>query len=161
MLTKKPRTRRKKDGDFEPMLVFRNVDVTVVVDSDLYDEKESDKIAKIVEAASKNICIDKSYVAYEGTKYEKTFFKEEGWNEFKKLLKKTNYGKKCTAKDRMELSAVYTIMIQCYLYQFLEDYEYDSSGICIELEEGVQYIAEVYKDETTGWKSYPGKWQTW
>lgn len=158
---KKLRTRRKKDNNFELLVVFRNVDVNIIVDSDMYDEEESDKIVKIVEIASKNIYIDKSYVAYEGTKYEKTFFKEAGWNEFKKLLEKTGFGKKCTVRDKIEIGAVYAIMIQCYLYQFLEDFGYDSSGICIELEEGTKYNVEVYKDETTGWKGYPGKWQTW
>lgn len=109
--TNKTRARRSSNkldiNSFEPLVVFRDVDMEIVINHDAFTKEQADEILDIVNIASKNIYIDKSYVAYEGTKYEKVFFKEDGWNEFKLLLLKTTYGSKCTKNQKSELSTVY------------------------------------------------------
>lgn len=60
---------------------------------------------------SREIVIDKTYVDYKGTKYEKTFMYEDGWNSLCELVMKTKFGKKATRDEDARLRESYKAMI--------------------------------------------------
>ena len=63
--------------DIEITISYANVKAYVY--DEIFDDDEADKIQKAVIAFSREISIDKTYVAYKGTKYENTFLTEKGW----------------------------------------------------------------------------------
>jgi len=70
----------------------------------------------MIDTIGNSITIDKSFVEYQGTKFQKNFMREEGWNQLCALLTKTKYGLNATAYEKNELLICYTLIVQCYVY---------------------------------------------
>jgi len=105
------KTAINQSDDNNLMFVFKFACVDVHADPEMYDEEQIDLLIQRVELLSKEIYIDKTYVDYEGTKYEKTFMYEDGWNNLCNLVKKTKYGKKATKDEDDQLRESYKAMI--------------------------------------------------
>lgn len=141
------------------MLVFKHVEMQCDCNPSEYDEDEANKITYVVSQLTREISIDRTYVDYQGTKYEKTFITEEGWNGLCQLLSDTAYGKKADREDNEALQEMYKLMIVQYVYQCLEDLGYQIEDIHLEVANDARFMVEILEDKTTD--NYPGKWQTW
>ena len=79
-----PRRRKKtitapKDSDL--IFVFERCAMHVSCNEEVFSAEEIEYIKWCVTRLSQHIEIDKSYVEYEGTKFEKTFIAEHSWND--------------------------------------------------------------------------------
>lgn len=144
----------------ELKFMFSYADIEVIIDTDMYSDEDQLRINNIIKCCSKNIEIDKTYVDFKNTLYEKTFMTEKGWKCFCKLVRKTQFGNKCTKSQHLALQENYELMILCYLYQLLEDYGYDCAGVCLQIKGDSHFMVQIFNDCSTPAK-YLGKWQSW
>ena len=159
LLFMKMKKRIPTSTDIEITISYANVKAYVY--DEIFDDDEADKIQKAVVAFSREISIDKTYVAYKGTKYENTFLTEKGWKNLCKLLHDTDFGKNASAKQHEILQTSYYLMIISYIYMCLKEIGYESDGIVLELQEKSTYMVQIKPDTYKEYKRYPGKWQTW
>ena len=155
-MAKKTKEAFKKD---HIIIVFKYVNVNVDCNPDDFDEEASERVKEIVDHFSTEIWIDRTQVDYPGTKYKKTFITEDGWSVITDLLQKTKYGKKASKEDNEILHEIYRSMAIQYLFQCLEDFDYNIENICLEIPESNQFIVEIHEDNYVD--NYPGEWQTW
>ena len=92
----KMKQRIPTNTDLEIKISYANVKAHIY--DEFFNDDEINEIQEAVAVFSREICIDKTYVAYKGTKYEKTFITEKGWKQLCKLLYCTNFGKAATAE---------------------------------------------------------------
>ena len=140
---------------------FKGCVVDVEFQDATYDKKEQNEIKIIIKSLSNEFSIDKSYVDFKGSKYEKTFMLEQGWIELCKLADKTNLTSRCTSDDQAQFVICYEMMILCYLYQCLDDLGYNLDAFKLILKGKTRFYTKVELDTIQEWKNYPGKWQTW
>lgn len=141
------------------LLVFKHAQLKVSVDSEEYDKETEEKLSRIVNRAADEIYIDKTYVDFKGTKYEKTFLTEDGWKNLKDLVEKTKYGRNATVEDSKLLKECYKAIVSQYSYQLLSDLGYDVQSIDVEVLDEFPFIVEFREDHVID--NYAGKWQTW
>lgn len=136
----------------------------VLLDDSIYTPQQQKAILDAIAVIENDaIVIDKSYVAYDGTKYEKCFIREQGWNELLKLMQQTDYGKNATTKQNTILNAAYNLLMSNYVIEVLDDtFEFfDRDGIDVKLKDKKYFMIEVLDDTYKEWQRYPGKWQLW
>lgn len=150
----------KKSETRDLIFTFKYAKVEVDVDPDVYSDEDLVLIQQQVDMLSKEINVDKTYVDYKGTKYEKTFMYEDGWKQLCKLAEKTKYGKNATKAQNEKLADSYRAMIIQYVFLALEDLGYDTSAICLRIVPKTSFMVEIYADNIKH-DNYPGKWQTW
>ena len=148
----------KKD---DLIYTFRYCKVDVEFEENTFDEKAKEKIRYAIKQLSKHIVIDKTYVDFAGTKFEKTFIREEGWNNLNSLVMKTKYGKICSNATYQSLLLAYSTLIVSYLYSCLVDLGYDISSITLNMTPETTFMIEAEVDTIHAWKDYFGKWQIW
>lgn len=159
-MSKKSRTQLNLE-DSDLIFTFKYCSLDVECNPDIYDDVQILKIKQIVRELSKEIVIDKTYVKYEGTKFEKTFITKHGWKDFCKILIDTRWGNKCTKYQNQVILEAYKMFIKCYIAQCLIDFGYDIDAITLDLTENSRFMSIVERDTIHAWKDYPGKWQTW
>jgi len=71
--------KKNKNLDIDLQITIRYAKVKVYVDDDIYDKDELKDIEYAVNIFSREILIDKTYVAFEKSKYAKRFLTEKGW----------------------------------------------------------------------------------
>lgn len=151
--------RNKKSFLTDLQFEIHYVDVDVEVDHEMYTDEEFQKIKHIIDTCSKHIYIDKTYVEFEDSLYEKVFLTEKGWMRMCELMAKTQFGNKCTKKQNDELIENYSLMALCYLYMILKDYGYDCAGIYLEHKDKSTFMVQSFENHIID--NYTGKWQTW
>lgn len=150
----------KTDTDiYDLEFIFKNCKLIANFDPDYYDDEEKSKIEEIIKTASKEIHIDKTYVAFKGSNFEKTFIKEQGWNDLCRLVITTDLGRLATRIENEDLMVSYALMMICYMYQFLTDLGYDSEHLCLELSDKSKFIVQAKEDTYNEWRRYKGRWQ--
>lgn len=154
--------RKKSTEDFRDIvIVFKDVCMHCDISPWMYSEKDRESILYALQTASKEIHIDRTYVEFEGSKFEKTFMYEEGWDSLCRMLADNGYGKRATAEEKRIMEAAYRMMIECYMEFFFKDIGYDVSGMKFEVKKGTSFSVEYYPDKAKEWKTYPGAWQKW
>ena len=143
-------------------LIFKFEDVPVICHADpsVYTDDDIENLTFVVSTICREILIDKSYVAFDGNPYEKTFMKDDGWRELCEIVEKSGYGRR-KMKNHAEVNEAYRAMIICYIEQVFDDLGYDCDNFQFELPKDAEFKISYLKDSTCEWKYYPGKWQTW
>lgn len=72
-----------------------------------------DEARAALTSMAEKICIDKTYVAFKGTKFKNVFIREDGWNQLCDLIWKTK--KRRTALDHLVLRKAFEQMITAYM----------------------------------------------
>lgn len=162
MATRKDKLKKKKveEEKFELLFIFKYVCVNCEMNDEL-DEETQAQVNNALKLLTKEIHIDKSYVDFEGTKYKKTFLREDGWKELCDLVFKTKFGNKCKKDDNDRMLEAYRSIIVCYLYQALSDLGFDIENIYLEIADRSKFMVEFHKDVCEEWKTYVGPWQNW
>ena len=158
------RRKRQSAKSIQPrdyVFEFKHVKFKVSFEQGVYSDEEAKEIENLIEEIGDHIYIDKSYVDYKGTKYEKNFMREQGWNELCELVTKTNFGLNATKLENQTLLFCFTMMIQCYVYLFLDDLDIDINNVYLEVADNTRFLSHIVIDKTNSWEKYPGKWQTW
>lgn len=151
--------KKKKQSGKKLLLVFKYAKIFTDANPEIYDEQQQKIIQKIANEASKEIYIDKTYVAYKDSKYEKTFISEEGWNALYDLICMTKFGKQVSNDQNQLMQDSYKAIIVQYVYQFLEDMGYDISNIFVDILSNTKFMVQIRECEIND--NYPGKWQSW
>lgn len=148
--------------DIELSFAFKNCNLIAFFEEDIVPE-EDQRIIKNKLQELKNIYVDKSYVDCEGNKHTDTFLTEDGWNQLKDMLLKTNYGVNLSKNDSEGLVETYIAIIKAYAYEELSKmYGIDIlPHVQIVVKDKSKILVEVSQDFSNEWKNYPGKWQTW
>jgi len=145
----------------EIVYVFRHVCVDCSLNPDVYGEDEKQKALLILRELTKEIWIDKTYVEFKGTKFEKTFLLEEGWNALRDLVVDTDFGQKCTKRQRGMMDRTFRSMLPGYFEMMFADLGWDVDNMDFEIADDTPLDVEYMKDTAEEWKRYPGKWQAW
>ena len=155
----------KIQNDYIPLIdfvfTFKDVQLNVIINESNIGIEDRDKIKRILDICSKEISIDKSYVQFNGTKYKKTFIREQGWNTLTYYLIATNMGKNVDVFQELFIMESYNLMICCYLYQVLEDYGFDTKDVLLEIKDKSKFIIEIQEDTYKEWDRYCGDWRQW
>lgn len=115
------------------LFTFKYAIPEVLTDANTFSEADSSKLQEAVKYASREICIDKTYVEFTGTKYDKTFITEDGWKSLCNVLDITNFGKVVDKQLNEAIQESYREMIVQYLYLFMSDLGYDTSKVIIDM----------------------------
>lgn len=135
--------------------------ISVELNPVVFTENDITKVYEVVAVLQKSIVIDKSFVDFDGTKYEKTFMTEDGWNNLLDLVKSTNYGKIRNESVESTLNDAYKGIILCFIEQVFSDLGYDVNAMRFSTKSDFSVNVKYVKDTIKAWKSYPGKWQNW
>ena len=149
--------RKKVDNNL--LFIFKDAKIFVSCNPEIYGKEKEAEIRNVANHLSHEVYIDRTYVDYEGTKYEKTIITEEGWNGLCSLLHVTDFGRKVDDEERQTIQEAYKNIILQYVFQCLEDLGYDISNIHLEILANTSFTASIHRNLTTD--NYPGKWQTW
>lgn len=152
---------KAKKWNGEIVYAFKDVRVNFDLNPNVYDEKDVKKVEDALEILSKEIWIDKTYVDFEGTKFEKTFMYESGWNALRELVLDTDYGRKCTKYQREIIDGAYKEMLVEYIRMVFDEMGWDTENMAFLIDDKKPFKVEYYPDTAREWERYPGKWQTW
>ena len=158
---KEKRGKARKNGwDGELVYVFLNAPVKCRFDRKSFSDEQAERALAEAESLSRKIWIDKTYVDFAGTKFEKTFLSEEGWNALRNLIKDTDYGNTADSAQRLALENCFRGMAVEYVRQAMQELGWDVDAMEIYAEDD-DFDVEYYPDVAEEWRRYPGKWQTW
>ena len=158
---KRPGTRWRKpkkwDGEFE--FEFSNVQFACSLSPVMYESEDAaDAMAVLDALGDEGFSVDKTFVRFKGTRFEKTFMREDGWNALRELVSETRENR-TPAREVIYDMAFRKIMVG-YAYMMFQEMGWDTSGIELSVKSG-DYDVECRPDTYEEWKRYPGKWQTW
>jgi len=153
--------KKQKHSIIDIEIVIKYANVHASISEDVYDKDDIKTIKDAINVFSREIIIDKTYVAFNDSKYNNTFLAEEGWKTFCELLNKTNCGKNATTEEHDTIQTVYYLMIISYVYLCLSTIGYSSDGIYLEIPQKSLFMVEVRPDTYNEYSRYPGKWQSW
>lgn len=142
---------------YDLIFEFQDVCVDCRLDCGLFSDADRIEAKKILESIAKGFLIDKTFVDFDGSKYEKTFMTEDGWN----TLCETARCKRKSAHDKYVLDEAYRLMAECYIEQFFADLGWPVEGMLFEVRPDSKMKVTFTPDTIEEWKTYPGKWQTW
>lgn len=151
---------KRRGWDGEIVYAFKGVPVRCNLNADAFSDEQVARAEDAVQQLSREIWIDKTYVDFEGTKFEKTFLTESGWNALKKLVMETGYGLAATKVQRFAMDEAFRCMAVAYMKLAFEDLGWDVDEMEFYTDE-TDFDVEYYPDVAEEWRRYPGKWQTW
>lgn len=159
-----PKTSKSKQQQIinipDLIFTFKNINVACYANGDI-QETELNRIKQAVKSICKEICIDKSFVDFNSNKHRDVFMLEKRWNELCQLVIQTNNGKKATKQQKTAMEEAFCLMILCYIYLFLENLEYSTDQVILEIIITNGIHVKYEKDKIQEWKHYPGNWQLW
>lgn len=126
---------------------------------DRNEDLDEDSARKELASMAEEIHIDKTYVAFDGTKYRNTFLREEGWNQLCDLVWKAK--KRKNVADHVALRQAFEAMIVAYMEHVAELLGYDPQKIDFWVNPDSDIRLRLVKDVAKEWKTYPGRWQDW
>lgn len=152
--------RKRKDGkdDLSEKKISLSLTIScsridVEVNPVVYSEDDIGRITEIVEAMSQHIYIDKTYVAYKGTRWRDAFIVEKTWHRFCKLIVDTHFGNDAGEKINDYILNCLEMLAETYLYQILARYGYDPEFIELSFPEGSDIMSDYEIDRRTSWDS--------
>ena len=98
---------------------------------------DEDTARQALEHMAEKIYIDKTYVAFKGTKFKNVFIREEGWDQLRDFVWKAR--KRRSATDHLILRKAFESMIVAYM----------------------EHVAGLLGYVAKEWQTYPGRWQDW
>lgn len=150
------------EGEYKEIVyAFKDVKVECSLNPAVYGPDDREKALGILKQISKEVWIDKTYVDFKGTRFEKTFLTEAGWNALRELVEDTGYGRRCSPEQKKLLDDTFRAMLPGYFEMMFDDIGWNSDDMAFEIPEGTEFTVEYYPDTAEEWRRYPGRWQTW
>lgn len=108
---------------------------------------------------AEKICIDKTYVAFKGTKFKNVFIWEEYWDQLRDFVWKA---RKCrNPTDHLVLRKAFESIIVAYMEHAADLLGYDPQKIEFWVDPDSDIRLRLTKDVAKEWQTYPGPWQDW
>lgn len=149
------------DQIYDLIFKFSKINFSISFNNEVFSKKDQKRLKSLILNTIDEIWIDRSYVDYNGTKYENTFILEDGWNTVCTLAIKHMYLKTATIDEIEMLYESFAIIICCYVYQLLSDAQFDIENIYIDIKHKSKFLVEIAYDKDKPYLHYKGKWQTW
>lgn len=143
--------------------IFIGMKFNIEFEEDIFTEDEQKDLKTHVEAMSKKIFIDKSYVEYCGNTRKDVFMLESGWNALKDLLIDSKYGQYLHEMPHAPEVVIdaFATMGRCYMYECLAKVTDKTQSINLSLDSKCTFDVILCKDMTHDQKHYIGQWQDW
>lgn len=145
---------------FELEFIISGMKVDIEFEEDFFTKEEEEDLSSFIQAMSKEMPIDKSYVECKQNKHKSTFMLESGWNSIRDILLDTEYVKFLHPSNHYVLVEAFMVMARCYLYECLSTKTQDITHVNIIIKDE-PFDVVVCKDTSNEWKNYAGKWQDW
>ena len=145
---------------FELEFIIIGAKFNVEFEDGFFDEDEKHEMIEYIDAISKKIFIDRSYVECKGNNRKSVFMLEDGWNSLRDMLIDTDYGKYLHLKNHETLIEALSVMANCYLYECISLKTEHISHISISIKPE-PFDVIICKDRSNDWKNYKGEWQNW
>ena len=156
-------TTKYNNSSLELEYIFIGMKFDVEFEDEVFTEDEKAEIKAHVEAMSKKIFIDKSYVEYNGNTRKDVFMLETGWNALKDLLIDSKYGQHLNSMPHAPEVVIdaFATMGRCYMYECIAKITDKTQSINISLSPKCTFDVVLCKDMTNDQKHYIGRWQDW
>ena len=126
---------------------------------DQSEDFDEDAARQILMHMAEKICIDKTYVAFKGTKFKNVFIREEGWDQLRDFVWKAKKHKSVT--NHLVLRKAFESMIVAYMEHVADLLGYDLQKIEFWVDPDSDIKLQLAKDVAKEWQTYPGQWQDW
>lgn len=146
---------------FELMFLFYDVNFQVEFEDGYFSDDEKTEILEFVDAMSKSISIDKSYVECASNKRSDVFMIESGWNALRELILDSECCKYLNQTAQASLVEAFTTMLRCYMYECVSKMCDKFDHIAIGIDNKNVFDVVICKDKSNSWNKYPGRWQDW
>jgi hypothetical protein len=145
------KTKKYKENNL--IITISNLKFAITIDKFIYSKEEINKIKYIIQALSKNIWIDKTYVRYKGSRWKDAFIQEKSWYKLCNLIIDTDFGQKCSFyEDRFITESLIVVSIT-YLYSILCKYGYDVQYIILDVKDNSKFKVTYEMDNRKRWDS--------
>ena len=108
---------------------------------------------------AEKVYIDKTYVAFKGTKFKNVFIREDGWSQLCDYVWKAK--KRKSATDHLVLRKAFESLIVAYMEHVANLLGYDPRKIDFWVDPDSDIRLQLAKDVAKEWQTYPGQWQDW
>ena len=137
-----------------PNIIINIGNLKCVVDADPceYSEADVEKMQRIVDAMSRDIWIDRTYVAFNGNRWKDAFINEDMWYKFTRAVVKTDCGTKGGGKTLEFVEGGMLIIALTYLYDILMKYGYSPEGVEIRVKKRSTYKTSYVEDTRNDWR---------
>jgi len=129
-----------------------NLKCTVDANPGEYSDEERDRIQEIVDTMSRDIWIDRTYVAFRGNRWKDAFINEDMWYKFTKAVIRTDFGTKGGGETREFVDEGTLIIALTYLYDVVMKYGYSPEDIEISVKKRSTYRTAYAEDERNDWR---------
>lgn len=144
------------------VLILKNVSPVVNFDDEcVLDEAERKDVIRIIDSASNEISLDRTFVDDGSNPHSDAFMLPEGWNEFKRYFNATKGHVDMDRNSIENITEIMSAVAACYLLEITRLYYPDFQGQ-IEVDPDSKFSVHV-REDTTGedlFKKY-GRWQDW
>lgn len=148
-----------EEGD-DVVFVFSGfkLNIEFFVDDEGFDEG---KARAELESMAESVWIDRTYVAFKGTKFKNVFLKEKGWDELVDYVWSARKKRGAGWESQMVMRRSFEEMIAAYMDHAAHLLGYDPSRIEFSVDPESDIRVRLFKDTAREWKTYPGRWQDW
>lgn len=138
----------------KPNIVINISNLKCIVDANPgeYSDDEVERIQGIVDTMSRDIWIDRTYVAFRGNRWKDAFINEDMWYKFAKAVIKTDFGMKGSCKTREFVEEGTLVIALTYLYDVVMKYGYSPEDIEISVKRRSTYRTAYAEDDRNDWR---------
>ena len=129
-----------------------NLKCTIDVNPVEYSEEEAERLRTIIDTMSRDIWIDRTYVAFRGNRWKDAFINEDMWYRFTKSVIKTNFGTRGGGKTIEFVEEETLIIALTYLYGIAEKYGFSPEDIEIDVKKRSTYKTSYIEDTRKDWR---------
>lgn len=145
------KTKKYKENNL--IITISNLKFAITIDKFIYSKEEINKIKYIIQALSKNIWIDKTYVRYKGSRWKDAFIQEKSWYKLCNLIIDTEFGQKSSFYEDRFITESLIVLSITYLYSILCKYGYDVQYIILDVKDNSKFKVTYEMDNRKRWDS--------
>ena len=128
---------------------------------DTFSDDEKTDIVNYVNAMSKNIYVDKSYVECYENKRKATFMRESGWNALRDSIIDSRFCKYSFSNSEEIIADAFATIGKYYIYDCLAKKTDRLNAINVTVDPECEFDVIVCKDVSHDYANYIGQWQDW
>ena len=149
----------KSSIDLEYVLLGVKFDVEFL--EDCFTEEEEASIRDFIDAMSREMHIDKSYVECKDNKRKSAFMLEKGWHALSDTVLDTQFCRNLPIQGQEVIVDAFVTMARCYMYECLTMKTDKFASVNILVKEDSSFDVVVCKDVSHEYRTYVGRWQDW
>jgi hypothetical protein len=152
--TTKTKRRKRLAIPEKPNLIIniKNLKCEVDADPEMHSEDDIERLQGIIDVMTRDIWIDRTYVAFKGNRWKDAFINEEMWYKYTKAILKSDFGTKGGSETREFVNDGTLIIALAYLYDIASKYGFCVEDIEFSLKKRSTYKTAYVIDERKDWR---------